>query len=130
MARKINDEALLLALACGATVEAAARQNGVAERSVYRRMQQPDFADRLRSLRSDMASRAAGALTAASTESVRTLLTLQKEPHPPAVRLGAARAVLEIGMKLREVVDLEKRLADLEQRLQASEAGPNYRGVA
>ena len=103
---KHNEDSLLLALACGATVEAAARQCGITERTVYRRLQDPECAAKLRQLRSDMAVRAAGALTAASTESVRTLLHLQKESHPPAVRLGAARAVLEIGMKLREVVDL------------------------
>jgi hypothetical protein len=31
------------------------------------------------------------------------------------VRLGAARAVLEIGMKVRESADLEERLAALEK---------------
>ena len=94
--RKSNEDALLLALACGATVEAAARQCGIAERTAYRRLQDPQYANRLRELRSEMATRATGALTAASTESVRTLLHLQKESQPPAVRLGAARAVLEV----------------------------------
>ncbi len=36
---------------------------------------------------------------------------------PAAVRLGAARAVLEIGMKVREVVEFEVRLAGLEQQV-------------
>ena len=35
------------------------------------------------------------------------------------VRLGAARAVLEIGLKVREVADIEQRLATLEERLGA-----------
>jgi hypothetical protein len=61
-----------------------------------------------------MASRSAGLLTAAASESVRTLLTLQKDPAPPAVRLGAARAILELGIKVRELVDLEARIAALE----------------
>ena len=54
-------------------------------------------------------------LTAAASEAVRTLLSLQKESAPPAVRLGAARAVLEVGMKLREVVDLQARMEELEE---------------
>ena len=41
-----------------------------------------------------------GALTAAATEAVRTLLELQKAAAPPAVRLGATRSILEIGIKL------------------------------
>ena len=36
--RKKNEDALLLALACGATVEAAAKQSGVTDRTIYRRL--------------------------------------------------------------------------------------------
>jgi hypothetical protein len=69
-----------------------------------------------------MIKRTAGALTAASTESVRTLLELQKASAPPAVRLGAARSILEIGIKLREAADLEERLSVLEQQLGVADA--------
>ena len=68
--RKKAEDALLLALACGATVECAARQCGLCERTVYRRLEDPDFKQRLQQLRTDMIQRTAGALTAASTESV------------------------------------------------------------
>jgi hypothetical protein len=112
--RKKNEDALLLALACGATVEAAARQCELSDRTVYRRLKDPAFRSRLQAVRADMVQRAAGMLTAAAGEAVRTLLALQKESAPPAVRLGAARAVLELGLKLREVADLEQRIAALE----------------
>jgi hypothetical protein len=69
-----------------------------------------------------MVQRAAGALTAAWLESIKTLLGLQKESVAPTVRLGAARAVLELGMKLREHSDMEERLRALEERL-AGESG-------
>src|SRR5262249_52252040 len=118
--RKRADDALLLALACGASVEQAARQCGLSARTVYRRLAEPDFRRRLQALRGDMVSRTAGTLTAAATEAVRTLLELLKNSVSDAVRLGAARAVLEIGMKVREVADLEERLAELEQRLDAT----------
>jgi hypothetical protein len=110
------DQRLLLALACGATVEQAARQVGISESTAYRRLADPDFLRRLQKLRGDMVRRTAGALTAAATEAVRTLLDLLKPPAPPAARLGAARSVLEIGVKLREVADLEERLTALEER--------------
>jgi hypothetical protein len=112
--RKKNEDALLLALACGATVEAAARQCELTERTVYRRLKETAFRGRLQALRADMVQRAAGMLTAAAAEAVRTLLSLQKQAVPATVRLGSARAILEIGMKLREVVDLEARLSALE----------------
>jgi hypothetical protein len=114
--RKPEGETLVLALACGATVEAAARQADVSERTVYRRLQDPKFRTQVREARAEMVRRAAGMLTAAAGESVRTLLVLQKAPSPPAVRLGAARAVLELGIKVREMVELEARIEALEQQ--------------
>jgi transposase-like protein len=118
--RKKAEDALLLALACGASVDQAARQCGLSPRTVYRRLAEPAFRQRLQKLRGDMVSRTAGTLTAAASEAVRTLLELLKNPTSSAVRLGAARAVLEIGMKLREMADLEERLAALEQQMGAA----------
>jgi hypothetical protein len=115
--KRVLDDRLMLALACGATVEAAARQAGVSEKTAYRRLAEPEFKKKLRAVRADIVQRTAGALTAAATESVRTLLELQKSPSPPAVRLGAARAVLEVGLKVREVTDLQEEMAELEERL-------------
>lgn len=36
---------------------------------------------------------------------------------PPAVRLGAARAVVDFGVKMRQLVELEERLAAMEALL-------------
>ena len=67
--------------------------------------------------------RAAGLLTAAALESVKRLLELQKPSAPAPVQLGAARSILQIGMKLREASDLAERVAALEARLRAREGG-------
>jgi hypothetical protein len=69
-----------------------------------------------------MVKRTAGMLTAASMEAVKTLLELQKTPAPPAVRLGAARSVIELGTKLRETAEFEARLAALEHHMGPREA--------
>jgi len=129
--KKIQDDRLLMALACGATVEAAAQAAGLSKRTVYRRLKDPAFRQRLQDLRAEMVQRTAGTLTAAGGEAVKTLLALLKEAIPPTVRLGAARAVLEIGMKVRETAELEQRLAAVEAaaeaRRQAGEANGNRR---
>jgi hypothetical protein len=117
--RRTADERLLLALACGATVEVAARQAGVSESTAYRRLAEPVFRQRLQRVRADFVQRTADTMTAAATEAVRTLLELLKPAAPPPVRLGAAKAVLEIGVKLREIAEVEERLAALEERLDA-----------
>ena len=121
--RKSADERLLVALACGATVEAAARAAGVSESTAYRRLRDPAFCQRLQAARGDMVQRTSGMLTAAAGEAVKTLLALQKEAVPAPVRLGAARAILELGMKLRQVAELEQRLADLEEQLLGERRG-------
>ncbi len=57
-------------------------------------------------------------LTAASLESVKTLVDLQSVTVSASVRLGAARAVLELGTKFRETVEFEQRLAAIEERVE------------
>jgi hypothetical protein len=99
-------------------VESAARECGVTPRTVYRRLSEPAFRRRLQALRSDMVQRTAGTLTAASGEAVRTLLELLKPGVAHNTRLGAARAVLESGVKLRELAELEQRMAALEEQVQ------------
>jgi len=125
--KKIQDERLLLALACGVTVEAAAQAAGLSKRTAYRRLEAPSFCQRLQQVRGEMVQRTSGMLTAAAGESVKALLALVKEGTPPAVRLGAARALLELGMKLREQADLEQRLAALEAA-QPAPHGPRTKG--
>ncbi len=65
-----RDDALALSLACGATVEAAARQVGVSDRTVYRRIRDPEFQKRVKEARTDLVRRSAGLLSAASGDHV------------------------------------------------------------
>ncbi len=115
--RRKGDAALLLALASGETVREAARLAGIGERTATRRLADADFRRRVAELRGEMVSRAVGRLADGSTEAVAALRKLLDAGTPPAVRLGAARAILELGTKLRESVELEQRLADLERRI-------------
>jgi hypothetical protein len=121
--RENADEALAAALACGATVEQAAAKAGVSGRTAYRRQKDPAFRRLVQAARGDIVQRAGGLLTGAALESIKTLLELQRPPSSPGVRLGAARSVLEFGLKVREAAELEGRLAELERRLDAQQGG-------
>jgi hypothetical protein len=123
--RKRADEALLMALACGATVESAARTAGVSERTAFRRREDPDFRRRLERQRADMAQRGAGMLTAAAMEAVKTLVDLLQSSKPAPVRLGAARAILELGVRHREAAELSERIATLEDQLHSNRQAPH-----
>ena len=112
------DRVLLQALACGATVEHAARKAGVGERTVYRRLAEADFVRQLRDLRTEMVQRTASMLTGAGMGAVKTLVDLQADVAVAAgVRRRSARDLLEMGLKFREAIDLEQRLAAVEARL-------------
>src|SRR5260221_13147558 len=116
--RKGADRALLQALACGATVEHAARKAGMSERTAYRRLDDPAFVAQLDQLRADMVQRTAGMLTGAGLGSVKVLVDLQSDVAVPAgVRRRSARDVLERGLKFRETAELDQRLTAVEERL-------------
>jgi hypothetical protein len=109
-------EAAALALAAGATHAAAARKAGCGERTIRTwQAERPEFARRVAQLRSEMSGRACGRLAAgmaAGADTLRALLKARSEQ----VRLGAARALLELGVKVRESVELEARIRALEER--------------
>ena len=120
--RKSADEALVAALAGGATVRDAAAQAGVSERTAFRRLADVAFRRRVSEARAGLVERAAGKLADAATEAVDTLRALLKARD--TVRLGSARSILELGTKLREAVELEQRLQALEERLLEQEGKP------
>ena len=114
--RRNADEALALALATGQTLRGAAAANGIGERAATRRMADPAFRRRVGELRGEMVSRALGRMAdgmADAADKLRELLAAESE----SVRLGAARALLELGTKLRESVELADRVDELERLL-------------
>ena len=117
--RRKADAALVLALACGASPENAAQKAGVSERTAYRRLADPAFRAQVGEARADMVRRAAGMSTAASLASMKTLTALQESATSEAVRLGAARAVIELSCKLRESAELLERVVAVEGRLES-----------
>jgi hypothetical protein len=123
--RRNADEALALGLATGQTLRAAAAAAGVAERTATRRWADLDFRRRVGELRGEMVTRALGQLADGMADAagvLRQLLAAESE----AVRLGACRAMLELGNKLRESVELEQRLAALEAAAAAQPKGGRY----
>ena len=115
--RRMADEALILALACGATLDAAASKGQVSLTTVKRRLKEPGFRARIYEVRAEMVGRASAMLSAAAMEAVKTLLDLQKTGVNSNIRLGAARAVLEIGGRLRIETELLARLETTERAL-------------
>jgi hypothetical protein len=104
---------------------AAANKAGLSRRTVYRRLADPDFRAQVTEVRAEMVRRAAGMVSAAGLGAAKTLTALQESATSESVRLGAARATIELGCKLRETVEWTERLAALEGRLEDLLGGPD-----
>jgi len=111
--RRASDSLLISSLAGGATVAGAAKAANVSERTAHRRLRIPAFKAAIATARAEMTERATALLTTLSTSAALALGELLKADSE-AVRLGAARSILELGARLRETGELEARIAALE----------------
>ena len=113
--RRNADALLALELAAGKTLRDAALAAGIAERTATRRWADPAFRRLVSRHRGEMVGRAVGELADGMTDAAKTLRELL-DCESLAVRLGAARSLLEIGVKVREALELEERVRALEDR--------------
>jgi hypothetical protein len=118
--RKNRDGLLAAGLAAGLTVATAAGKAGMSERSAYRRLAGDSFRRQVTEARAAMVERALGQTADGMAAAARTLRRLLQSDSD-SVRLGAARALLELGVKLRDTVEMEQRLAALEGQLQRAD---------
>ena len=112
-----NADALALALAAGDSVPDAAAKAGMGERTAYRRLADPAFRQRIQTLRSEMIGQALGRMANGMTEAADVLRALLKA-DAETVRLGAARSLLDLGVKLRDAVVLQEKVKELETILE------------
>jgi hypothetical protein len=113
--RRKADEALAAALAMGNTLRDAARAIGIGERTAARRWADAAFKRRVSELRGDMVARSLGRMADAMTDAADVLRKLLKAKSE-SVRLGTARSLIELGLKLRDSIEVDARLAALEAR--------------
>ena len=112
--KKAADAALIAHLAAGVSPAGAARLAGVSEATAYRRLANPAFRQRVEKARADFWERAMGIMSKAATESATVLRKLLRS-EDGRLRLQAARVLLEQGAKVRELVNIEQRIAELEK---------------
>lgn len=110
-----KQEAAALSLATGKTQSEASTDSGAGVRTIKTWItQHSGFADRVRELRVELTSRALGRLTNDMVIAADTLGYLCSQGQSESVRLGAARAILELSTKIRESAELEERVSTLE----------------
>jgi hypothetical protein len=112
--KKAADAALIAHLAAGVSPAGAAKLAGVSEATAYRRLANPAFRRRVEKARSDFWDRALGVMSKGASESAIVLRKLLRSDDG-RIKLQAAKVLREQGMKVRERVELEQRLDELEK---------------
>jgi hypothetical protein len=113
---KNKDVLLAAALASGGSSAAAARKMAISKTTVKRRLRDPAFRRLVSELRDEMLSSVLGRMTDQMTGAVEKLGKLLEEDDP-AIRLRAFRASMTFGLRLRDSVDLNDRIGELEAEL-------------
>lgn len=98
------------------TIAEAAQETGIAEVTLFRWLQDPDFNTAYKQARREVVSSAVGFLQYAASSAVRVLVSVMNDTDSPASsRVTAARAVIETAIKAVELQDFEERISALEE---------------
>ncbi len=112
----------VVALAAGASAAEAARQSGLSERTIRRRLEDPTFRAEVTAARAVLLERATGQLAGGATEAVVALRRLLTDKNG-AVAVAAARSILSGVVALRQHSELTERIERLEQVVVARRNG-------
>lgn len=115
-----NRDLAAVALASGKTVAEAATAAQVSERTVATWRADPTFRARVVELRGEMVAAAAGRLSSSMSQAADVLKGLL-ESETEAIRLRAADRLIELGLKVTELHELQKRVEEIEARLTAGD---------
>lgn len=124
-----GEDAFVIAMAQNNPVQEAARLAGLSRSQGFRLMNHPRILERIAELRRCAALGAATALSEAGTAAVGRLMALLACDNP-SVALNAAKAMLEYGIRLRQEIGVEERLARLERYMSGEQAVPLAGGEA
>ena len=124
MSKKVTEKAItprqsiaIERLLNGGTVQGAADAAGVSRKTVYKWLSIPAFQEAINSAQAEAMARLSRALIALGGSAIETLgETMSDKTQPPAVRVRAADIVTGRLLTMRESVEFEARLAELEKQ--------------
>jgi hypothetical protein len=109
-----KQELALQAVISHPTLKDAAGAAGVSEATLWRYRQDPEFSRRLREARREAVDHTVLRLQRVSPDAVTVLHDLMmKEDAPAAVRITAARTVLDYSIRAVEIDELRRQVEDL-----------------
>lgn len=115
MTKRERQELAIASLISCHSLSAASRQSGIPERTLRTWLTEDDFRELYDRRRRDVVQSALTALQDGMNRAVLTLARIMQDGETPAaVRVSAAKAILENGFKATEIMDILPRLDALE----------------
>ncbi len=100
------------------TISSAATKAGVSEKTIFRWLNDPAFSEAYGAARGRLLEDVLTSLQAASVEAVKVLTEVMGDKSVNAfARVSAAKTVLEMALRGREIIEVEQRLRALEDGL-------------
>lgn len=116
--RYAADERMAMALAEGKTLTQAAAEAGVHHKTVARRLESADFRELVSKYKREILSRAVAVLADGCSEASAHLRALLQ--HEDArISLGAAKEIISLSLKARQLEGVERELEELRARVDA-----------
>ncbi|MGB9798528.1 MAG: hypothetical protein ACPLUL_00325 [Thermanaerothrix sp.] len=107
----------LQALLTSKSAREAAQKAGIGEKTAYRWLRQPAFREALQEAESGLLEEAMRRLLSMQSGALDALSDLVSDRRLPGARLAAAKAILDTALRFRNAVELEARLAELEEQV-------------
>lgn len=118
-----KQEQLIVALMNEPTISQAAKRLKVNESTIFRMMQDESFKAQYREARRALLYNSISQLQAISGEAVQTLRNIMNDAEvSPAVRVNAAKSILDMGLKVTELEEVTERIERIEQTISSKGA--------
>jgi hypothetical protein len=114
-----KQDAAAVLLASGKSVRDVATEVDAGLRTIYDWRDDPQFAALVNLYRGRLIDEALGRLADANVKAAETLIELLGHEEASATRIRAATSILDQTIRIRENVELERRLSELEGRTPA-----------
>lgn len=112
---KISDERIISALIQSRTIKQASELAGISESTIYRRLQDLDFRNRLNASRTVLIDYATTRLQSELAGAIDVIIEIMKAPdNPPQVRLNAGDSIIRNCLKITEQCNIIDRVERLE----------------
>ena len=111
-----KESTLALALASGMSIADAGAKVGLGRTTVYRKLEDPNFARQVCEFRDKLIAVALGRIADNLTRAADALVGLLDAPESH-IRIRAARALFSMGIRLRDSLDLSARMRAVEAEL-------------